>query len=196
MNKVQQSLHSRTAQSGQTVIGALLALVIFGTLIFYATSRYTDAQRDSNADRAASDLLTLMHDADTTYSTLPSCGGGVTTNCGFWNVTVQALTNAGDIPPSMIGSTAGTLTSRFGTPVTVAPYTVFSQDDSMLIVFRVPVAQCARFATGVAAQVVVVNVGGTQVQNTVAGNALNPTMLGQKCAAGNGSVTIQLVHML
>lgn len=196
MTTVQQRNRSRRAQTGQTVIGALLALVIFGALIFYATSKYVEAQRDSNTDSAVSDVLTLLHNSDTTYSSLPSCGGGFTTNCGYWNVTAQSLITAGDVPADMVAPTAGALTSRFGTPVTVTPAFVLTQNDSVQLQFKVPVAQCARFATGVAPEVDVVNVGGTQVQNMVAGSGLNLASLGQRCKAGAGVVTIQLVHML
>lgn len=196
MNKAQQRYWNRHAQIGQTVIGALLALVIFGALIFYATSKYVEAQRDSNADSAVSDVQTLLHNSDTTYSSLPSCGGGLTTNCGYWNVSARSLITAGDVPASMVAPGANALTSRFGTPVNVSPSFVLNQNDAIQLQFEVPASECARFATGIASDVDVVNVGGTQVQNIVAGSGLNLASLGQRCNAGAGAVTIQLVHML
>lgn len=171
---------SARKQKGQNLIGiaigvAIIGLALVGIMVYAARARHgTQVNSEVNF------LTTTLGGAQKLYNQDPN---------GFANVTATALIQNGVIPSANVNGTA--IESGFGTPVTVAPDTLYQANDSIDISENVPPSACSDLVQDVASNFAKIVVAGTTVKDTTAGTALSAATLGTSCSGtGGGQVAI------
>jgi hypothetical protein len=176
----QGSIRSRKSQKGQSLIEyviyiGLAALVLVGIIYFATTGR-----KNSAIQSESSTLTSVVGATQKLYNADPTA---------FANVTAAALINNGVIPPAdVIGGTS--IVSGFGTPITVAPDTLYQANDSVSFTYGVPQDSCSAFVLAVNSDFAKISVGGTIVKNTTSNLALSAAALGTACQAGAGNIPV------
>lgn len=154
-----------------------IGAIILAGVIYYVTRGRHNAQINAEA----SNLTTIIGGAQKLYGSDPTA---------FANVTASALINNGVIPSGEVNGT--TITSSFGTPITVAPATLYNTNDGIALTYGVSPSLCSDFVTSVAGNLAKVTVAGTPVLDATAGTVLSEAALGTACS-GTAGANVPLV---
>lgn len=150
---------------------AIGAIVLAG-IIYYVTK----GRHNEEVNTEASNLTTMIGGAQKLYGSDPTA---------FASVTAAALINNGVVPSSEVNGTA--ITSSFGTPITVAPATLYTANDAISFTYGVPPGLCSDFVTSSAGNLAKITVGGTTVLDSTASKPLNEAALGTACSGSAGA---------
>lgn len=169
-------------QKGQSLIEYViyigLAALVLGGIIYFATS----GRRNTAVQNEASTLTSIVGATQKLYNSDPN---------GFANVTATALINNGVIPSSDVVN--GAMVSGFGTPITVAPATLYNANDGVAFTYGVPPDDCSGFVQAVASDFAQITIGGQLVKDVTSNTALSAATLGTRCTStGGGNVPIIL----
>lgn len=155
----------------QAITVAIIALILGGIIYYVNKSRH-----ESQINSEAANATTIIAGAQKLYGQDPTA---------FAAITASALINNGVVPPSEVQG--NTISSSFGTPVTVAPATCYQANDCLALTYQVDPAQCSDFATSVAGNLAKLSVGGVVVKDSTAGTALAAAALGTACSGTAGA---------
>jgi hypothetical protein len=150
---------------------------VLAGIIYFATSGRTNTEVNGESET----LTSVVGQTQKLYNGDPN---------GFANVTAAALINNGVIPATEVVS--GAIVSSFGTPITVAPATLYNANDSVAFTYSVSPSVCSPFVAAVASDFAQISVGGTLVKNTVAALSLTESTLGTQCS-GSAGATVKVI---
>lgn len=167
----------RAKQRGQIggIISAVLALAVAAIGLMYIMGYFHSATSSENSQGSTNAFITMLANTKTTYNSVAG---------GYTGVTAAILINNGDVPSSMAPPGSTTITSPFGTPVTVASSTILTAGDSAAFSTTVPLDNCASFAKELASNVAILTVNGTTVVNSSTNTSFDPAVLGTACTEG------------
>ncbi|MEY2152292.1 hypothetical protein AB7849_15410 [Rhodanobacter sp. 115] len=183
-SNISTSKHSHAyarKQRGQIggIISVVLALAVAAIGLVYVMGSFNSAKGSTNSLGATNDFISMIGKTQATFNQSPA---------GFANISIQTMGQNGDIPSSMWNSATPTsMTSPFGTAVTVASNTITNPGDSATLTLSVPQANCADFANALNGNVEAMTVGGTPIVDNNAGTAFDPTTLGSACNGTAGA---------
>lgn len=178
-------------QHGQMIYGVILGLVIVAAGIFFVVRYFNQGSSSQLASQQAAAFTVAIGKTQGLFKTSPDFSGLDTNG-------IQDLAQNGVFPRDAVSSDGSTVTSLFGTPITVKSASVYGgAADGATFTLNVPVAACSEFAADIATSVAQVGVGSGDLNNvydsTSTNNGLNQSALGQACSQGtNGFDTINL----
>lgn len=169
-------LNARKQQKGQmsielAIVVAIVVLILAG-IIYYTTQ----GRKGTKLNSEASAMTAIVGATQKLYNADPN---------GYANVAAQDLINNGVIPASMV--VAGAITSGFGTPITVAPATLYNAGDGVAFSEAVSPDDCSAYVQAVASDFAKITVAGTAVKDSTANQALTAATLGTQCSGTNGA---------
>lgn len=170
------SLSARRRSAGQAILEylgyiALAALALAGIVYFTTKGRHGTVVQNE-----ASSFSDMVSGTQKLYSSDPN---------GYTNVTAQALIDNSIVDAKKVVN--GSITSGFGTPITVAPANLYGTNDGVAFTYGVPPVDCSSFAQSVAPSLVKMTVAGTVVMDSTAGTTLNAATLGTQCKSTSGA---------
>jgi Tfp pilus assembly protein PilW len=171
---------SRRTQRGQSLIEyviyiGLAALAIAG-FVYFAFVGNSNTAVNSESDN----LTFIVSSARKLY---------YNSSTGYSGVSASVLINNGVIPDTEVTGT--TITSSFGTPITVAAGTLYNANDALALTYLVPPGNCSAFVSSVQSQFDRIQVAGSTEKDTTVGTAFQQSNLGTACASSAGaSVTV------
>lgn len=115
-----------SAQKGVSVVSVLLGLVIGAGVLSVTFNQFTDSKRKARVESAASEIATMLSDAQKIYGTANQYG----------SVTTEVAIRGGVVPARLrITGTTPTARNQYNGLITFAPATLTSTNDSLTMTY-------------------------------------------------------------